>query len=58
VAGQPRNDAIIVDASLHKPGDTLRYLYGNSGGISVERAPDGSMFVRVPLRSNQFVVLE
>ncbi|HYS93214.1 MAG TPA: alpha-amylase family glycosyl hydrolase [Candidatus Acidoferrales bacterium] len=58
VAGQPRNDRVIVDASLHQPGDTLRYLYGNSGKVPVERAPDGSMFVRVPLASNQFVVLE
>src|SRR6266487_1833824 len=53
VAGQPRNDRVIVDASLHQPGDTLRYLYGNSGKVPVERAPDGSMFVRVPLASNQ-----
>jgi alpha-amylase len=58
VSGQQRNDGIIVDASLHKPGDTLRYLYGNSGSVPVERAPDGSLFVRVPLRSHQFTVLE
>ncbi len=58
VGGQPRNDGIIVDASFHKAGDTLRYLYGSSGGVSVERAPDGSIFARVPLQSHQFVVLE
>lgn len=58
VSGQPRADGIIVDASLHKPGDTLRYLYGNSGSVPVERAPDGSRFVRVPLRPHQFTILE
>jgi len=58
VGGQPRNDGIIVDASFHKAGDTLRYLYGSSGGVPVERAPDGSIFARVPLQSHQFVVLE
>ena len=58
VSGQPRTDGVIVDASLHKAGDTLRYLYGNAGGLPVERAPDGSMFVRLPLQPHQFVVLE
>ncbi len=57
VAGVPRTDAIIVDASLHQAGDTLRYLYGGTGTVAVERAPGGAAFVRVPLGSHQFVVL-
>src|ERR1700730_11102645 len=58
VSGQQRNDGIIIDASLHKPGDTPRFLYGNSGRVPVERAPDGSLFVRIPLRSHQLTILE
>ncbi len=58
VAGQPRQDAVIVDATLHKVGDVMRYRYGNTGSVPVERAPDGSTFVRVPLAPHQFVVLE
>ena len=57
VAAEPRQDSVVVDASLHKPGDSLRYLYGNTGSVSVERAPDGTMFVRLPLDSHQFVIL-
>ena len=57
VAAEPRQDSVVVDASLHKPGDSLRYLYGNTGSVSVERAPDGTMFVRLQLDSHQFVVL-
>jgi hypothetical protein len=57
VAAQSRADAVIVDASLHRVGDTMRYLYGSTGGVGVERAPDGSTFVRLPLAPHQFVVL-
>jgi alpha-amylase len=57
VAGAPRTDAIIVDASLHRAGDTMRYLYGGTGTVAVERAPGGAAFVRVPLGPHQFVVL-
>jgi glycosidase len=57
VAAEPRQDRVVVDASLHQAGDTLRYLYGKTGSVSVERAPDGTMFVRLPLDSHQFVVL-
>jgi hypothetical protein len=41
VAAEPRRDSVVVDASLHQAGDTLRYLYGKTGSVSVERAPDG-----------------
>src|SRR5215471_12288672 len=57
VAASPRTDAIIVDASLHQAGDTLRYVYGGTGTVAVERAPGGAAFVRVPLAPHQFVVL-
>jgi hypothetical protein len=57
VAADPRRDSVVVDASLHQAGDTLRCLYGGTGSVSVERAPDGTMFVRLPLTSHQFVVL-
>src|SRR5246500_1222460 len=34
VAASPRADAIVVDASLHQAGDTLRYLYGGTGTVA------------------------
>jgi len=58
VSDRRRSDYVIVDASLHKPGDAMRPLYGNIGGVKVESAPDGGLCVRLDLGPRQFVVLE
>ncbi len=58
VSDQPRNDCVIVDASFHKPGDRMNFLYGNSGGTTVQPAPDGSLYVQLDLGPRQFVILE
>lgn len=57
VAGAPRADTIIVNASLHQAGDTVRCLDGGTGTVAVERAPNGAALVRVSLAPHQFVVL-
>jgi hypothetical protein len=57
VSGAPRNDCIVVDAGLHAVGDTMTFLHGKAGTVPVERAPNGTLFVRVGLNANQFVVL-
>jgi hypothetical protein len=32
-------------------------LYGKPGSVPVERAADGTTFVRLPLEAHQFVIL-
>jgi hypothetical protein len=50
---------VLVDATLHKPGDQMTFLYPTNHGITtVERAPDGSLFVQLNLEGQQFVILE
>ncbi len=59
VAGQPRNDFVIVDSTLHADGSSIRYLYGGGGAASagVSTAPDGSRYVRLSLPAYGFVIL-
>lgn len=57
VAGAPRADTIIVNASLHQAGDPLPSLAGGTGTVAVERAPNGAALVRASLAPHQFVVL-
>ena len=61
VAGQPRNDAVVVDGSLHGPGDRMRFVYrsvGDPGTVEVKQALDGTRYVRLPLGSREFAILE
>ncbi len=57
VSGQPRNDCIIVDVSLHDQGGTMTYLYGGSGSVPVQKAGD-ARFVQLSLAPHQFVILQ
>jgi alpha-amylase len=58
VAATPRQDRVIVDAALHEPGDRMRFLYGASGDVAVEQAPNGARFVTLDLPPHRFVILE
>jgi alpha-amylase len=58
VSGQRRKDSIIVDASFHRAGDTMSFLYGKAGGVPVRKAPDGSLCVQLDLDPRQFVILQ
>jgi hypothetical protein len=59
VSDQNRNDCVIIDASFHKAGETMRFLYGKSGTVNVQPAPDGfSLYVRLDLGPRQFVILQ
>jgi glycosidase len=59
VSAESRRDCVIVDASLHKEGDHMNFLYGGSGAtVVVQSATDGSLFVRLDLEGWQFVILE
>jgi len=58
VSDRSRSDYVIVEASLHKPGDVMHFLYGGVGSVKVEPAPDGAVCVRLDLNARQFVILQ
>lgn len=59
VSAAPRKDCVVVDADLHKAGDTMTYLYpAGKGMVAVEPAPGGASFVRLQLDGRQFAILE
>jgi len=58
VSDQPRNDFIIVDASLHEAGDIMSLLFGGSGNVTVQQPPDGTTLVQLQLAPQQFVILQ
>src|SRR5512135_733510 len=58
VSADSRHDRVVVDASFHRPGDTMTYLYPKAKGTTeVEQAPDGTIFVRLDLDGRQFAIL-
>lgn len=58
VSEQKRGDCVLVDASIHQAGEKMKFLYGKSGSVPVEPAPDGCLYVRLDLNPRQFVILE
>jgi glycosidase len=55
-----RNDWVIVDRDLHSPGQTMTFLYGDTGNVTVQSHPDpnnSSHFVQLSLQPMQFVIL-
>jgi len=57
VSDKKRQDCVVVDASLHRKGDSTSYLYGDTGTRTLEQADDGTLYVRLPLEPQQFVIL-
>ncbi len=57
VSGERRQDCVVVDARLHRNGDSTSYLYGDTGTRTLEQADDGTLYVRLPLEPQQFVIL-
>lgn len=59
-ASERQEANVIVDAGQHRPGETLRFLYGAEGSVTVEAHPDaanGTRSVRLRLVPMQFVIL-
>jgi alpha-amylase len=57
VSQQPRNDCVIVDASHHKPGEKMNFLYGKSGHVEIKQAKNGALYVQLDLSPRQFCIL-
>jgi glycosidase len=58
VADLARNDCVIVDGAIHKPGDKMTFLYGGQPRVTVGQAPNGALFVRLNLGPRQFAILQ
>ncbi|MBE7169221.1 MAG: alpha-amylase [Williamsia sp.] len=58
VSSGKRSDFVVVDATLHKAGDQLHFLYGKTGSVSVQQSAGGALCVKLELAANGFVVLE
>ncbi len=54
---EARRDSVIVDAGLNASGQSLRFLYGGDGGVSVKSSADGARHVDLDLAPTQFVIL-
>jgi glycosidase len=58
VSNNATSFAIVVDASLHKAGDTMTFLYGKTGAVAVQQTANGTRFVQFPLSAHEFVILQ
>jgi alpha-amylase len=58
VSANRRNDCVVVDATLHRDGDLLNYLYGGVGSVTARTAGNGTRYVQLDLAPHQFVVLQ
>jgi glycosidase len=58
ISDTPRSDSVIVDASFHNAGDTMTFLYPKAGTVTIQVAPNGARFVKVPLAPHEFVILQ
>ena len=57
VSSSPRQDSVVVDATLHPDPSSMTHLYGGTDTVPVQSAPDGTRFVKIPLAPHQFVIL-
>lgn len=58
---ESRKDYVIVDNILHQKGETMKFLYGKEGSVTVQSHPDPSnpsLFVQLELAPMQFVILQ
>jgi glycosidase len=55
---QKRDDRIAIDANLSPPGKVLQDLLHRESVYTVEKAKNGTAFVRVPLESHEMAILK
>jgi glycosidase len=57
VSDSPRQDRVIVDATLHPDPSQLTFLYGGAGAVPVQTAPSGARFVQLDLGAHRLAIL-
>lgn len=57
LSDQPRSDAVVVGSGQLPTGTILKNLLGNENRYTVEDAPSGTTFVRVPLEPHGMAIL-
>jgi alpha-amylase len=55
---ESRKEYVIVDNTLHQEGETMQFLYGKEGGVTVQSHPDSSLCVQLELAPMQFVIVQ
>jgi hypothetical protein len=58
---ESRHDYVIVDSTLHHKGETMKFLYGQEGGVTIQSHPDpgnSSVCVQLELAPMQFVIVQ
>ena len=58
---ESRKDYVMVDNTLHQKGETMKFLYGKEGVVTVQSYPDpgnSSLFVQLELEPMQFVIVQ
>ncbi len=58
---ESHNDYVIVDSTLHRKGDAMKFLYGKEGCVTVQSHPDpgnSSLCVQLELAPMQFVIVQ
>jgi glycosidase len=58
VSNEAREDRVVVDGVLHPEPSRMTFLHGGPGDVPVEKASDGTRFVKLPLGPHEFVVLK
>ena len=59
VSAAARKDRVVVDGELHKAGDTMTYLYPQGkADATVEKALNGTLFIRIDLDGHQLAILD
>jgi hypothetical protein len=58
ISDKARSDSFIVDASVHKTGDTMKFLYPKAGTVTVQVASNEARFVKLPLAPHEFAILQ
>jgi hypothetical protein len=57
LSDNPRQDRVIVDATLHPDPSQLTFLYGGAGAVPVQTAPSGARFVQLDLGAHRLAIL-
>ena len=58
---ESRNAYVLLDSTLHRKGEAMKFLYGKEGYVTVQSHPDpgnSSLCVQLELAPMEFVILQ